>query len=123
MPFKTNSIFSDIQMNLLKAGESSGKLDEILQKITFDLERNNFISKVRGALIYPSLILFTTIVVMWVLMIYMMPSIANLFLKLRQGENSFHYSVINKYFGCFKSYQGGHYIFNSWWVNNYLFLI
>ena len=80
---KSNVIFSDIQMNLLNAGESSGKLDEILQKITFDLERSkNFISKVRGALIYPSLIFFTTIVVMWVLMVYMMPSIANLFIEL-----------------------------------------
>lgn len=80
---KVNGIFTEIQMNLLKAGEASGRLDDILQKITFDLERNkNFISKVRGALIYPALILVTAVTVMFVLIVYMMPAIENMFIEL-----------------------------------------
>jgi type IV pilus assembly protein PilC len=85
----TKGIFTDIQMNLLKAGESSGMVDEILRKITSDLERNkNFVSKIQGAMIYPAVILVAAIVVVWVLVVYMMPSIETLFKELKAEDQT-----------------------------------
>lgn len=86
---KTKGIFSSVQMNLLDAGEKSGNLVDIIQKITSDLARSkNFTSKVQGALIYPVIILFTALIVMYVLMVYMMPAIADLFKRLNAEDKT-----------------------------------
>src|SRR5690606_24232832 len=50
-------IFNEVQINLLAAGEKSGNLNDILQKIAIDLEKTkNLRSKILGAMIYPVII-------------------------------------------------------------------
>lgn len=50
-------VFSNLYVNLVRAGEASGKVDEVLGKLADTLESNlEFESKVKGALIYPAII-------------------------------------------------------------------
>ena len=56
---KHPKVFDTIYINLVKAGEASGKSDAFLDKIVTALEkREKFTSKIKGALTYP-IILFT----------------------------------------------------------------
>lgn len=77
---KHKGIFSEVQINLLAAGESSGKLPEVIAKITSDIERDReFVNKVRGAMIYPVVILVVVVIVVILLMIFMIPEMTKLF--------------------------------------------
>ncbi len=50
-------VFDELYLNLVKAGEISGKVDEILGKVAETLESNlDFESKVKGALTYPAVV-------------------------------------------------------------------
>ncbi len=77
---KHKGIFSEVQINLLAAGESSGKLPEVISKITSDIERDReFVNKVRGAMIYPVVIMVVVVIVVILLMIFMIPEMTKLF--------------------------------------------
>ncbi len=74
------TIFSDLQINLMQAGEKSGNLNEIMLKIAVDLEKSkNLKSKIIGALIYPIIILGVMIVVFILLIVFMVPSVRDLY--------------------------------------------
>ena len=69
---KHPKIFDQFFVNMVRSGEASGMLDETLEQIAIYLEKlNNMIRKVKGALIYPAvvltfaigLIIFITVVV------------------------------------------------------------
>lgn len=73
-------MFNEVQINLLKAGEESGNLYEILVKISDDLEKSKKLQgKIKGAMIYPIIIFVIIAIVMAVMMIYMIPAIEDLY--------------------------------------------
>ncbi|KKU81652.1 MAG: Type II secretion system F domain protein [Parcubacteria group bacterium GW2011_GWA1_47_8] len=75
--YKHPSVFSDFFVNMVRGGEESGKLPETFIALADYLERTNeIISKVRGALIYPAFVIFTFIVVMTLMFIFVIPSLA-----------------------------------------------
>ncbi|MEI7603673.1 MAG: type II secretion system F family protein [bacterium] len=77
---KHSNVFDKVIINLVKAGEESGKLDEILDRLAFDYEKKQeFQGKVKGAMIYPVIILLVVVLVVVLLMIFMIPSIKNLY--------------------------------------------
>ena len=54
---KQKGIYTDVELNLIAAGEESGNLVEMVQKVAENLEKQkDFQSKVRGAMIYPAII-------------------------------------------------------------------
>jgi len=54
---KHKKVFSALFVNMVKAGESSGMLDEILDRLALYLEKtNNLQKKIRSALIYPAVV-------------------------------------------------------------------
>ncbi|MBP7837078.1 type II secretion system F family protein [Candidatus Saccharibacteria bacterium] len=56
---KHPKVFSDVYVALVAAGESSGTLDLALERIATQQEKDaDMISKVRGALVYPLIVLF-----------------------------------------------------------------
>lgn len=86
---KNKGIFSEVQLSLLKAGESSGNLSNILSKISMDMERSvGFTKKVKSAFTYPAIIFVVCIGVVWVLSVYLLPSIEKLMLQLSAGKNT-----------------------------------
>lgn len=68
--------FSKFYISLVKVGEKSGKLDEVLSFL-LDQQENDYdlITKARSALIYPSLIICALIVIVIFMMIFVVPKI------------------------------------------------
>ena len=72
--------FSDFYVNLVKVGEETGKLEEVLGEITFQMERENELKKkIQGALIYPTVIVIFMILIGFVMLVTVVPKIATFF--------------------------------------------
>ena len=77
---KYPSNFSGLYIALVKSGEASGKLGEILLRLADNLEKEReFKSKLKGALIYPAVILVGMFVVMFIMITFVMPKLLNLY--------------------------------------------
>ncbi len=67
-------IFSNLYVNLVRAGELSGTMDESLEYLANQLEKDNDLrSKVVGALTYPAFIVVALFVVGFLMFIYVLP--------------------------------------------------
>jgi type IV pilus assembly protein PilC len=77
---KYPSVFNDLFVNMVRVGELGGNLDEVLTIVATQLEKeHDLISKVRGAMIYPSVILVAMIGVGVVMLTYILPQILGVF--------------------------------------------
>lgn len=77
---KYPSVFDNIYVQLVRAGEASGNLEVILERLTDFLERREAIAKrISGALQYPLIQLAIVAVVVLVLMVWVVPKIAGQF--------------------------------------------
>lgn len=77
---KHPDVFPQLYSNLIRAGESSGKLDTTLKQMAANLEKEReFRSRIRGALIYPIIIVVMMIVVMLVMLIFVIPRLTSLY--------------------------------------------
>lgn len=75
---KHQKVFSEFFVNIIRSGETSGKLDEVLNYLADEVERNyDMISKIRGAMIYPVFVLSGLVGVAVVLMVYVIPSLTS----------------------------------------------
>jgi type IV pilus assembly protein PilC len=73
------NVFSAFYVNMVKAGEETGKLDETFSFLADYLDRNYEITqKARNALIYPAFILVTFAVVMMLMMTLVVPNLASM---------------------------------------------
>ncbi|MDB5259760.1 MAG: Type secretion system domain, type pilus assembly protein PilC [Candidatus Taylorbacteria bacterium] len=76
---KHPKIFSDFYVNMIKAGEESGKLDETFGYLADYLDRTYaLISKAKGALIYPSFVVLTFFTVMILMFTMVIPKISGI---------------------------------------------
>lgn len=92
---KEGGIFSEVQINLLAAGEKSGNLNEMLLKIAEDMQKSKALrGKITGALIYPAIIFVVLIVVLFVMIVFMVPQIRNLYETLGQEDLPFITEVL-----------------------------
>ncbi|MDH7476144.1 MAG: type II secretion system F family protein [Microgenomates group bacterium] len=72
--------FSSLYVSLVKAGESSGKLSDILLKLAENLEKQReFQGKIKGALIYPIIIIIAMVSVMFIMVTFVIPKLLNLY--------------------------------------------
>lgn len=77
---KYPKVFENLYIQLVRAGEATGKLDIILERLTMFLERRDAISrKVKGALQQPIIQLVVAIGVVMVLIIKVVPNLAKNF--------------------------------------------
>ena len=78
------SAFSDIYVALVKAGEESGRLKELLASlVVYHRKQEEIASKVRGALVYPLFMLAVGVATVMFILGFVMPKIAVLFDGLR----------------------------------------
>lgn len=76
---KHPSVFSAFYVNMVKAGEESGKLDETFEFLADYLDRNYEVtSKVKNALIYPTFVIVTFIAVMSLMLTVVIPKIGSI---------------------------------------------
>ena len=79
---KHPKVFDTIYINLVKAGEASGKSDAFLDKIVTALEKREKIkSKIKGALTYPIILFTVAIGVTAVMLIEVIPKFAKMYAK------------------------------------------
>ena len=79
---KHPKVFDTIYINLVKAGEASGKSDAFLDKIVTALEKREKIkSKIKGALTYPIILFTVAIGVTGVMLIEVIPKFATMYSK------------------------------------------
>lgn len=76
-------VFSDLFINMIKVGEESGTLEQVLGQLTLQLERlHDLRSKVVGALMYPSIVIIAMIGVGTLMLIIVVPKLADTFQEL-----------------------------------------
>jgi type IV pilus assembly protein PilC len=77
---KHPGIFSDVVLNLIKAGEDSGNLEQIFLRLAEELEKQrDFQGKIKSAMIYPAIILVTIVAVVVLVMLFMIPAVRDIY--------------------------------------------
>ena len=77
---KHHKVFDNIYINLIKAGEASGKLDLFLLKLVESLEKREKVKKkIKGALTYPIVMFSVAITVMVFMLIKVVPVFAEMY--------------------------------------------
>ena len=77
---KYPTIFDNVYINLVKAGEASGSLDTFLVRISSNLEKTISIKKaIKSAMMYPIILLIVAVSVVGVMMIFVVPVFVDIF--------------------------------------------
>ena len=85
---KHPTIFSPVYINMVKAGEAGGILDDILKKLAVQQEKDDSIrKKFKSAMAYPMVLIFITFSVFIGLMTFVVPKIGKIIIDLG-GENA-----------------------------------
>ncbi len=80
---KYPNIFSDVYVNMVKAGEEGGILDEILKRLALQVELDASIrKKIKSAMMYPIVLMVVTIVAFFGIMLVIMPKIGGILTDL-----------------------------------------
>lgn len=73
-------VFSDLYVAMVKSGEESGNLAESLKTLSVQMERaSNLTKKIKGAMIYPAIVITVMVIIGVLMMIYVMPQITGVF--------------------------------------------
>lgn len=73
-------IFGELFINMVRVGEAAGNLDEVLKIVAVQLEKeNNLKSKVKGAMIYPAVILTVMLIIGVIMLTYVLPKLMGVF--------------------------------------------
>ena len=77
---KYPKVFDNVYINLIKAGEASGKLDVFLLKLVDSLEKREKVKKkIKGALMYPAVMFTVAITVMVFMLVKVVPIFAEMY--------------------------------------------
>ena len=77
---KHPKVFDRLYVNLVAAGELGGILDTILQRLAAYIEKNaRLVAKVKGAMVYPSVIAVIAVVVIIVMLVFVIPVFSEMF--------------------------------------------
>lgn len=75
---REGKVFSSFYINLVRSGETSGKLDEVLQYLADEMEKDQELtSKFKGAMIYPAFIVAGLLGVGVILMVFVIPELTS----------------------------------------------
>ena len=81
-------VFDELFTNLVHAGEVGGILDSIMSRLSIYLEkRQKLVRQVRGAMVYPSVVIVIAIGVMAVLLTFVIPAFEGMFAEFGGGRD------------------------------------
>ena len=73
-------VFSDLYVSMVRAGEASGTLDVVLERLADFLEKQiELTSKIRGAMVYPAIMFVVGLGVLVFMMTFVIPKVADIF--------------------------------------------
>lgn len=114
---KYDKVFGSFYSNMIKAGEESGKLDEAFDYLADYLDRNfDLTQKIKKASIYPVFVSVTFVAVMIVMIVFVIPQLADMLLSEGQslplvtriilgvGNIGKHYGILILIFASFIGY-------------------
>lgn len=82
---KYPQVFNKVYLSLIAAGEASGTLDVSLKRLAEQQEKDaNMISKIRGAMTYPAIVLLVIVVVIVFMMVAVVPQVESLYRDLNE---------------------------------------
>lgn len=77
---KHPKVFNQVYISLIAAGETSGTLDQALERLANQQEKDaDIIAKVRGAMIYPIIVLFVMLAVVVFMLVKVLPQVQTLY--------------------------------------------
>lgn len=77
---KYPEIFGELFINMVRVGETAGNLDEVLKIVAVQLEKEHDLkSKVKGAMIYPAVILTVMLVIGIIMLTFVLPKLMGVF--------------------------------------------
>lgn len=73
-------VFNKVYISMIAAGEASGTLDVSLQRLADQQEKDaDIVAKVRGAMVYPAIVLFVMVLVMGFMLVKVLPQVQVLY--------------------------------------------
>lgn len=105
---KHPSVFSRVYISLIAAGETSGTLDAALDRIALQQEKDaEILSKVRGALVYPAIVLLVMFAVVGFMIVKVLPQVEVLYAGLPGASLPLLTRVLLAI---------SHFIIQRWWI-------
>lgn len=84
---KHPKVFSRVYLSLIAAGETSGTLDQALERLAIQQEKDaDLVSKIKGAMTYPVIVLVVMSGVVGFMMIKVMPQVSGLYESMPGGS-------------------------------------
>ena len=118
------SVFSDFFINMVKAGESSGMLDEVLERVATSLEKTSKLQKkIKSALIYPVVVTIMAVGISLLMILKVIPVFKDIFSGFGAelpGPTQFLIDLSDnarKYFGIVALLTGGIIVLLKWYVS------
>lgn len=82
---KHPQIFSSFYIAMVKSGEVSGKLSEVLNYLADHLEREyHLVSRLRGAMVYPALVFMVVLLVLALMFFFVIPQLSAVLIESQQ---------------------------------------
>ncbi|NTU41702.1 MAG: type II secretion system F family protein [Nitrospirales bacterium] len=76
-------VFNELYVNLVAAGETGGILDDVLLRLSVYIEKAMKLKKkVKGAMIYPGIVVSVAVLVVAIIMIFVIPVFAKIFSEM-----------------------------------------
>jgi type IV pilus assembly protein PilC len=80
---KYPKVFSEVYVNMVKAGEAGGILDEILKRLATQVEQDSSIrKKIKSAMMYPMVISVITVIAFFGVMLFIVPKLGGILTSL-----------------------------------------
>jgi len=77
---KYPKVFSKFYISIVRSGEKSGKLDEVLERLSDQLQKDyDLITKIKAAVTYPILVVVALVGIMIVMLIFVIPQLKQIF--------------------------------------------